>query len=102
MKVVYADQRTCRLCTVQRVGQAEFGEAGWKRLKLRIKELEASAGIEELLEGPGSWHLLTRDRNGCHAGKVTGTQRIIVEPAGGSDPDPGGVTVRVIEIVDYH
>lgn len=102
MKVVYADKSVMRLCTVQREGQRAFGEGGWKRLKKRIKELEVSGCCEDLLLGPGRWHLLTRDLAGRYAGNVTDRQRIIVEQL----PTDGGlsltISVRVIKIDDYH
>ena len=99
MRVVYRDERTCRLCTQQKLGKAEFGEAGWKRLKNRIKELEASASIADLLLGPGGWHPLLRERRGCYSGTVTGALRIIVQE---DDPDSQPGTAIVLEIVDYH
>lgn len=99
MRVVYRNERTCRLCTQQKLGQAEFGQAGWKRLKNRIKELEASVSLEDLLLGPGGWHHLLRERRGYYAGNVTGAMRIIVQEG---EPESQTGTAVVLEIVDYH
>lgn len=102
MKVVYGDETVMRLCTVQREGQRAFGEGGWKRLKKRIKELEASDCCKDLLLGPGRWHPLSRDLAGCYAGNVTDKQRIVVEELPSDDGLTLIISVRVIKIVDYH
>lgn len=81
-----------------------------KKLRLRIKAIEAAETLGDLSKNDpfGRWHRLSGGREGQWAGKVSGNERIIIEPscAGVKVLDVieqltvSEVIVR--EITDYH
>lgn len=77
--------------------QKELGAQIAKPLKLRIAELRRAREIGDLLLGTGRWEELDADRAGQWSARLTANWRLIVSPV-----DRTVVTVRVVEIVDYH
>ena len=72
-----------------------------KKLRLRIKALENSNSLRDLLEDDpgGAWHELKGKRAGTWAGELSGNWRLIVQPSSSS---LDAVDVTVIELTDYH
>ncbi len=81
-----------------------------KKLRLRIKAIEVAETLGDLSKNDplGRWHRLSGDREGQWAGKVSGNERIIIEPSceGVKILDVieqlAASEVNVREITDYH
>jgi len=73
-----------------------------KRLRLRIKALEAADTVGDLAQDDpgGGWHELKGNRAGVWAGELSGNWRILMEP--GPLKPLSTVEVTVISIEDYH
>lgn len=97
MQLEYASRAIEKTCTDGRHMQKERGVQMAKTLKLRIAELRRAVEMNDLLLGTGRWEELEGDRAGEWSARLTKNWRLIVEPL-----DRSIVTVRVIEIIDYH
>ncbi|MDK9342146.1 hypothetical protein [Propionibacterium freudenreichii] len=95
--IEYTSKRVRALCTNQKEGHVHLGPKAWKKLALRIKELESSPDVDTLKQGPGKWHELKRDQAGAVSGKVDGGRTIVVIYVGDS-PGPDGA-VWLVECV---
>lgn len=72
-----------------------------KKLRLRIKALETSDTLGDLLmdDPGGGWHELKGDRKGTWAGNLSGNWRLLIN----SKPNElNSVEVTVISLEDYH
>lgn len=96
MKLRYASNELEKQCTEERYMQRKLGVQMAKKLRLRLAELRRATELADLLLGAGNWEELTQDRQGQWSAHLTKNWRLIVEPEG------DGVTVRIIEITDYH
>ncbi|MEU2203688.1 type II toxin-antitoxin system RelE/ParE family toxin [Microbacterium oleivorans] len=96
MEIGYATRDLERLCTDERRMQKHLGAQVAKTLKLRIAELRYVQEMKDLLLGTGKWEELKADRAGQWSARLTANWRLIVEPAN------DGITVTIIEIIDYH
>jgi proteic killer suppression protein len=104
------DRKLERTCSSDRLGQKSFGQARWRKLKVRLALLDAAPTLADLRAAPGHWHPLGADRAGQWSAALDGSYRLVFEPADEPLPtlpdgglDPSRVTkVRIIEVVDYH
>lgn len=91
--------------------QKELGADNAKKLKQRMMELQAANSLEEISHlPPTKLHELTGDRAGQFSVDLNQPFRLIFEP--NHDPVPelgdGGIdlakviSIKIIEIVDYH
>lgn len=73
-----------------------------KKLKLRIKALQAAIAVGDLPEDDpgGAWHMLSGPRDGIWAGELSGNWRLLVQPS--PLKSLSAVEVTVIDIEDYH
>lgn len=78
--ITYARPELQELCEKQAAARRAFGDAGAKKLRRRVKELQVSPNTVELRKGPGDWHPITRDWPGCLGGELDGAATIIVRP----------------------
>lgn len=97
MQLCYATRDLEKVCTDTRRMQAKFGANVAKKLRLRMAELSYVEELADLLDGPGRWEELKGDRAGQWSARLTGNWRLIVQ----SEQDDG-ITVLVVEIIDYH
>lgn len=97
MNVDYATRELEKQCTDERYMQRKLGAQVAKALKLRITELRRGTDMDDLLLGVGRWEELKGDRSGTWSGRLTANWRLIVRPE-----KRDGLTVVVVEIVDYH
>lgn len=76
---------------------------GHRRQSPSVNALRTANTVGELsrIDPLGKWHQLTGDRDGEWAGKLSRNYRLLIRPAGDSEPRDA-VTVTVIEIDDYH
>lgn len=91
-----------------------FDEQMCKKLKLRLGEVRAARILSDVFAGPGRWELLSGDRRGFVSGRLTGNDRLIIEPLRDGEPIQteddedwanaarAASEAEVIEIVDYH
>jgi proteic killer suppression protein len=77
--------------------QRVLGAQVAKSLKLRIAELMWTDDMSDLLLGTGRWEELTADRSGQWSARLTGNNRLVVQPEDGD-----GSTVSEVEINDNH
>lgn len=72
-----------------------------KKLRLRIKALEASDTLGDLPDDDpgGAWHDLKGKRTGTWAAELSGNWRLLVEPSPNS---LNAIDATVIDIEDYH
>lgn len=96
MELRYATNELERQCTEERYMQRKLGVQVAKKLRLRLAELRRASELADLLLGAGNWEELKQDRQGQWSAHLTRNWRLIVEP------DGNNVTVKVIEITDYH
>lgn len=97
MELEYATRDLERACTNERQMQRQYGAQIAKALKLRIAELRRARELGDLLLGTGRWEELSGGRAGQWSARLTANWRLIIEPV-----DRTTITVRVVEIVDYH
>ena len=76
--------------------QKHLGAQVAKTLRLRMAELRYVQEMTDLLLGTGKWEELKADRAGQWSARLTANWRLIVEP------DGDGMTVIIIEMIDYH
>lgn len=101
MEVHFKDNKLEKQCTNEREMQREFQQLS-KRLKRRMKALEAAESVADLrqIDPTGRWHSVDSLYKGCYAGEISGNVRIVIEP------DPLGslaaTVVTVITVKDYH
>lgn len=96
MEFGYATNELERQCTEERYMQRKLGVQVAKKLRLRLAELRRASELADLLLGAGNWEELKQDHQGQWSAHLTRNWRLIVEP------DGNNVTVKVIEITDYH
>lgn len=96
MELRYATNALEKQCTEERYMQRKLGVQVAKKLRLRLAELRRASELADLLLGAGNWEELKQDRQGQWSAHLTRNWRLIVEP------DGNNVTVKVIEITDYH
>jgi len=108
MEVLFEDARLEECCRSEREMRRRFGEAGAKKLQLRLKHLRAAGTLEDMRSFPGGFHKLKGDRRGQLALALDGGFRLVIRPAE-SGPGRRGTlnwaavtVVVVVEIVDYH
>lgn len=97
MELRYASRDLERTCTDARRMQRTLGAERAKKLQLRLDDLQAAEKMTDLLQMTGKWEELKADRAGQWSARLTGTWRLIAQPE-----EDDGVTVLVVEIVDYH
>ena len=86
-----------------------YGDAGARKIRIRLSQLEAADSMADLRVLPGHWHELTGDRSGYVAADLHQPFRLIIRPA---EPiartDDGGLdwhkvhSVVITDITDYH
>ena len=81
------------VCTVEKEMKRRYQGAMYKGLRLRVAQIRAATGIEDLLEGPGKWHALTGRGADVYAGHISRNWRIVVQIT---------TTIHVLAIEDYH
>lgn len=110
IEIQWFDRKLERTCASDRLGQKAFGQARWRKLKVRLALLDSAATLADLRAAPGHWHALGADRVGQWSTSLDGNFRLVFEPANEPLPvlpdgglDPSRVTkIRIIEVVDYH
>lgn len=100
MDVRYKDNKLAKLCVDEREMQKRRPDLK-KKLRLRIKALENSDTLGDLLDDDpgGGWHELTGTRAGTWAGSLSGNWRLLIEP---SPSAVSATTLTVLDIEDYH
>lgn len=108
--VLFITEKLQKQLSSQRDLQRKWGDAGAKRITLRLQQLAAAVTLEDMRQLPGRCHELVGDRDGELAGDVHQGHRLIFRPT--EDPPPekedGGLdwsqveSITVTEIVDYH
>lgn len=109
MIVSYKNKKLEKLCTKAYVMSKQRPDIAPK-LKLRINALEVASNIEELCQNDklGNWHRLTGNRNGQWAGKLSGNERLVIQPMqNGLEVielvlETQASEVLVVEVIDYH
>jgi len=111
VEIKYKSRKLQKACLQQRKGDAEWGLVQAKRMRQRIKELQACESLADMFLFPGArFHALHHNREGQFAVDLQHPYRLILEPLG--DPlayrPDGGLdltritAVRIIEVEDYH
>jgi toxin HigB-1 len=109
VEIEFATSRLARLCNSEREARRRLGEAGARKLRARLADLEAAYSVAELVAGRP--HPLRGDREGQFALYLDGGRRLVFSPAENPTPttekgdavDWNRVTaVRIEEIGDYH
>ena len=95
MTITYADSTVEAICTDTATAQRRLGDAGMKRLRRRVKELESAETWPDVLQGPGRWHPLKGYLAGTHSATVTGSDRILVQFV-------SGTAVIVLQVGDIY
>jgi proteic killer suppression protein len=110
MDISFASRKLKRQMEDEKAMQKAFGLRA-KPLKLRLRALSQAPTLADVPRGkPDRCHLLTGDRGGQIAVRLTGNWRLVFVPD--HDPVPlrpdGGIdfaavtAVTIIEVVDYH
>lgn len=109
MKIEFTDIRTAELFNTEKKLRGRYGAELAKAIMKRLTDVEAAACLEDLRNLPGRWHELAGDFTGCVACRLSGNWRLIFKPAPPVPQKPDGgldwkevVTVRLVEIEDYH
>lgn len=87
-----------------------WGEAGAKKIMLRLQQLAGATNLDDMRALPGRCHELSDDRAGSLAVDLHKGFRLVFQPTADPPPvkDDGGLdwssvdSVTVLEIVDYH
>ncbi len=110
MEVLFVNQRLSRQLSSHRELQRRWGEAGARKITLRLQQIEAASTLADMRELPGRCHELTGDRDGHLAVDLHSPYRLVFRPTVNPAPvkEDGGLewdsvdSVTVTEIVDYH
>jgi len=108
--VLFITEKLQKQLSSQRNLQRKWGDAGAKRVTLRLQQLAAAVTLEDMRELPGRCHELVGDRDGELAVDVHQGHRLIFRPTDDPPPekDDGGLdwgqveSITITEIVDYH
>lgn len=108
MIIVFADRNLEELCRDERRAKRELGAKGFKKLLVRIADLEGAHRVTDLAIGRP--HPLKGDRAGQFAVDLHGACRLVFRPLAQPPPaaSAGGIAwdeVAAIEIIfigDYH
>lgn len=108
MEIRYKDAKIETLCTDARKAQRELGKDGFKKLKVRLADLEAASSLGDLPTGRP--HPLRGNWKGTFAFDLNRGNRLVLESV--DDPPPldeeGNLdwrkvrSVRIVFIGDYH
>jgi proteic killer suppression protein len=110
LELEFATTKLLKLSSDERGLRRALGPAGAKRLQAHLKSLQAAAALDEFRFLPGRCHELAGNRSGQLALELPDGKRLIFEPAAVSPPvkTDGGldwaavISVRILEIADYH
>lgn len=108
--VLFITEKLQKQLSSQRDLQRKWGDAGAKRITLRLQQLAAAVTLEDMRQLPGRCHELSGDRDGELAVDVHQGHRLVFQPTLDPFPekDDGGLdwrqveSITVTEIVDYH
>ncbi|WP_125610518.1 type II toxin-antitoxin system RelE/ParE family toxin [Specibacter cremeus] len=101
MDLSFSSNKLERQLTEDKVMRKTYSDQWVKKLRLRMKELQAAENMAELQEGPGHWHPLVGNLAPQWAGEVSGNFRIFVTPLGnGAAAEITAVQIEKID--DYH
>lgn len=108
MDISFANKKLKDVCERQAKAVTTLGAEAARKLRARLCDLDAAEFVAELVAGRP--HPLVGDRAGQFALDITGSMRLVFEPA--NDPIPRRVdqsidwssvtSVRIVFIGDYH
>lgn len=95
MEVVCSDKDLDKSLRDEKTLLKQYGSLRAKLLIRRIQTIRTAHSFEQLKSFPGHFHELSGDRAGQWACSLDQPYRLIFE-------DAGNLTVRIVEIVNYH
>lgn len=108
MEISFANKKLKDVCERQAKAVTTLGAEAARKLRARLCDLDAAEVVTELVAGRP--HPLVGDRAGQFALDITGSMRLVFEPA--NDPIPRRVdqsidwssvtSIRIVFIGDYH
>lgn len=110
MDVGFGSEKLAELCNTEAQLIRKYGKAAARKISRRLQLLLSQQSLEGVRGLPGDCHELKGKRRGQLAIDVSGSLRLIIEPAHNPSPrkPDGGLDwsvikrVRVIEVDDYH
>lgn len=110
MQINYRSKKDMNAFTVERKGIQKWGIVIAKKIRIRIKELEAATSLKQVSHlPPPRCHSLQGDLAGKYAVDVSSNKRLVFEPTQDPQRLPNGgddlesiTEITILEVTDYH
>jgi len=110
MDITFADKKFQKIVSDDRKMIKVFGIERYKKIRIRLTQLQDAVTLEDIRYLSGNYHELTGDRKGQWACDLDQPYRLVFEPH--ENPIPTNehgqyiwlkiVGIEIIEIVNYH
>lgn len=107
MNIYFASERLRKTCAKKKEMVRRWGDQQASALAARLKDLESTSSLADMVGLPGKIHPLTADRSGQIALSLRGSLRLILVPDPELDLEPDAdwkdiTAVLIIDVTDYH